>query len=80
MLRLGREPVVLRAKHRGSGGADRDRTDDLVVANDALSQLSYGPMGVIFGPVNLRSQAGQAGIFALLRTNCSMALAGIAPA
>ncbi len=26
------------------GGADRDRTDDLVIANDALSQLSYGPM------------------------------------
>ena len=26
-----------------SGGADRDRTDDLVIANDALSQLSYGP-------------------------------------
>ena len=25
------------------GGADRDRTDDLVIANDALSQLSYGP-------------------------------------
>ncbi len=25
------------------GGADRDRTDDLVIANDALFQLSYGP-------------------------------------
>ena len=25
------------------GGASRDRTDDLVVANDALSQLSYSP-------------------------------------
>ena len=25
------------------GGADRDRTDDLVIANDALYQLSYGP-------------------------------------
>jgi hypothetical protein len=24
-------------------GADRDRTDNLVVANHALSQLSYGP-------------------------------------
>ncbi len=24
-------------------GADRDRTDDLLVANQALSQLSYGP-------------------------------------
>ena len=25
------------------GGEDRDRTDDLVIANDALSQLSYFP-------------------------------------
>ena len=28
------------------GGADRDQTDDLVVANDALYQLSYRPQGV----------------------------------
>ena len=27
------------------GGASRDRTDGLVVANDALSQLSYSPTG-----------------------------------
>ena len=26
-----------------TGGADRDRTDDLLVANQALSQLSYSP-------------------------------------
>ena len=26
-----------------SGGAREDRTPDLVIANDALSQLSYGP-------------------------------------
>ena len=25
------------------GGAKEDRTPDLVIANDALSQLSYGP-------------------------------------
>jgi hypothetical protein len=25
------------------GGPERDRTADLVIANDALSQLSYGP-------------------------------------
>jgi hypothetical protein len=25
------------------GGAGRDRTGDLIVANDALSQLSYSP-------------------------------------
>jgi hypothetical protein len=27
-----------------AGGARRDRTADLVIANDALSQLSYGPV------------------------------------
>jgi hypothetical protein len=35
------------ALHRSSGarpgGARRDRTDDLVLAKHALSQLSYGP-------------------------------------
>src|SRR5690606_9510795 len=25
------------------GGPDQDRTDDLLIANEALSQLSYGP-------------------------------------
>ena len=29
---------------RKIGGPDRDRTDDLVIANDALSQLSYRPI------------------------------------
>ncbi len=41
-----------------SGGADRDRTDDLVIANDALSQLSYGPLPNLsrtaFGAVKTR--------------------------
>ena len=27
------------------GGGDRDRTDDLLLAKQALSQLSYGPAG-----------------------------------
>jgi hypothetical protein len=40
--RLGRpqlreDGVILRS------GADRNRTDDLLVANQALSRLSYGP-------------------------------------
>jgi hypothetical protein len=34
-------PGTLRLRQRG--GARRDRTADLVIANDALSQLSYGP-------------------------------------
>lgn len=28
------------------GGAEGDRTPDLVIANDALSHLSYGPVQV----------------------------------
>ena len=28
-----------------SGGAERDRTDDLLLAKQALSQLSYSPDG-----------------------------------
>ena len=34
-----RQPFLL----ANSCGADRDRTDDLLVANEALSQLSYSP-------------------------------------
>jgi hypothetical protein len=30
------------------GGAKRDRTADLLLARQALSQLSYGPMGIWF--------------------------------
>ena len=40
------EPKLRRicyADQRRSGGAERDRTADLVIANDALSQLSYSP-------------------------------------
>ena len=39
------------------GGARRDRTDDLLLAKQALSQLSYGPVGRVgFGPTETRSQ------------------------
>ena len=42
-----RFPMIERGKNRQVleeiGGASRDRTDDLIVANDALSQLSYSP-------------------------------------
>ena len=41
------ERIALIAKFRfldaGSGGANRDRTGDLLLAKQALSQLSYGP-------------------------------------
>ena len=36
-------PKCCHRNYKEFGGADRDRTDDLVIANDALSQLSYGP-------------------------------------
>ena len=32
-----------------AGGANRDRTDDLLLAKQALSQLSYGPINRIGG-------------------------------
>ncbi len=35
------------APHSRNGGARRDRTDDLMLAKHALSQLSYGPMRVL---------------------------------
>jgi hypothetical protein len=36
------KPTV--GKFEMSGGARRDRTDDLLLAKQALSQLSYGPL------------------------------------
>ena len=38
-----RGPSGLRSSGLWSGGARRDRTDDLLLAKQALSQLSYGP-------------------------------------
>ncbi len=36
-----------------NGGRDRDRTDDLLVANEALSQLSYTPDKSVFYGVSV---------------------------
>jgi hypothetical protein len=38
----------MKTKHKrlpkdSDGGPEEDRTPDLIIANDALSQLSYGP-------------------------------------
>ena len=35
--------IAFDTEHATSGGARRDRTDDLMLAKHALSQLSYGP-------------------------------------
>jgi len=43
------------------GGASRDRTDDLIVANDALSQLSYSPILRIIRAVTNFSSALDSG-------------------
>ena len=37
-----------------SSGADRDRTDDLFVANESLSQLSYSPRSNVFVLIDIR--------------------------
>jgi hypothetical protein len=41
-LSHGEEATILRIAR--SGGAGRDRTDDILLAKQALSQLSYGPL------------------------------------
>jgi hypothetical protein len=38
------EHIFLRTGQSPAGGARRDRTDDLLLAKQALSQLSYGPV------------------------------------
>src|SRR5258707_15378236 len=43
-LRYDRFAEPKQAQPARRGGARRDRTADLVIANDALSQLSYGPI------------------------------------
>ena len=39
-----------------NGGAEGDRTPDLVIANDALSQLSYGPKAPAYKRASLAWQ------------------------
>ena len=48
------EPVGAFLRNRGAGGADRTRTDDLLLAKQLLFQLSYGPASwVLLFPMNL---------------------------
>src|SRR5690606_36103668 len=45
--RLNRAIQLSRGRqNQSTGGAEGNRTPDLVIANDALSQLSYGPVPV----------------------------------
>ena len=41
-------PLDERDTRKVSGGANRDRTDDLFAASEALSQLSYSPIYMVF--------------------------------
>ena len=43
-LRVGRHISYKIKSLVENGGAEGNRTPDLVIANDALSQLSYGPV------------------------------------
>ena len=65
------------ARRAKRGGARRDRTADLVIANDALSQLSYGPLrnrldvsdggeaiGAIYNPRQGQVKNGEIGVSA----------------
>src|SRR3546814_745577 len=42
-----------------AGGGGRDRTDDLVLAKHALSQLSYAPRSAMARPVTAALMVGQ---------------------
>ena len=44
------------------GGASRDRTDDLRVANATLSQLSYGPVCLLDPPILMSTRTELVGL------------------
>jgi hypothetical protein len=52
----GRALPVVSIDRITAGGARRDRTDDLLLAKQALSQLSYGPKSVT--PAFAKASAG----------------------
>jgi len=43
-------PTFKQVSKKGSGGADRDRTGDPLLAKQVLSQLSYSPINKDGGP------------------------------
>ena len=53
---LNQRWLALSERSESNGGARRDRTDDLLNANQALSQLSYGPLDVKTGDRRLQGQ------------------------
>jgi hypothetical protein len=64
-LHQQRQDLSFRMKCQTNGGAGRDRTDDILLAKQALSQLSYGPRDInskwwAWEDLNLRPHAYQA--------------------
>ncbi len=55
--KTGHKKTGRQAPGFGNGGAKRDRTVDLYAASVALSQLSYGPVGLESGCF-IRSEGG----------------------
>jgi hypothetical protein len=49
---------------RENGGADRDRTDDILLAKQALSQLSYSPI-----PTSITKAGGEEKWWAWIDSN-----------
>ncbi len=71
------EPRDARRTSDDVGGARRDRTDDLLLAKQALSQLSYGPVGRVgSGPTETRSQKAAIDV-RLLTSEFWLLIAGI---
>ena len=66
------------AKGKVSGGAGGNRTPDLVIANDALSQLSYGPIRFVSSarsvPPNTPLTKGTTDLFPRLRPRPVLAI------
>ena len=67
-MRIGLRPILKKpflpetTVMMRSGGARRDRTDDLLLAKQALSQLSYGPVRIATGvPGDLAQQPDNGG-------------------
>jgi hypothetical protein len=64
MTKLPSKPISF-PEPPSPGGAERDRTDDLLLAKQALSQLSYSPVEGLPGLACRAVAAGQEPAFAL---------------
>jgi hypothetical protein len=75
---------ILRRAVRGAGGASRDRTGDLLLAKQALSQLSYGPIvrlakivETIFADITPQAAGKKRGFCRLRRRESPLTLVGL---